>query len=102
MDLVDWSVERYTFIKGQVGPFLKSIGFREDHISFVPISGLEGINLSDTPKDIPLLTKWYSGPHLIEILDNLKAPKRNSNKPLRVCVYDYYKQTEGTIIGDCV
>lgn len=68
----------------------------------MPISGLEGINLSEKPKEVPMLTKWYNGSTLIEILDNLKAPKRNSNKPLRVCVYDYFKQTEGTIIGDCV
>lgn len=21
---------------------------------------------------------------------------------MRICVYDYYKQTEGTLIGDCI
>jgi translation elongation factor EF-1alpha len=27
---------------------------------------------------------------------------RKSNKPLRVCIYDYFKQTEGNIIGECI
>jgi translation elongation factor EF-1alpha len=38
----------------------------------------------------------------VQALDNMKAPKRSSNKPLRVCVYDYYKQTEGSLLGDCI
>jgi len=45
---------------------------------------------------------WYKGPTLIENLDNFKLPKRGINKPLRICVYDYYKQTEGNLIGDCI
>jgi len=40
LDLVDWSKERYEFIVSEVQPFLKSIGFKEENIVFVPISGL--------------------------------------------------------------
>lgn len=88
----------------EVRPFLKSIGFKEESISFVPISGLEGINLSEKPSGAkaPALAEWYQGPTLIETLDNFKLPKRSSNKPLRVCVYDYFKQTEGNLVGDCI
>jgi translation elongation factor EF-1alpha len=32
----------------------------------------------------------------------MKLPNRVTTKPLRICLYDYYKATEGTIIGDCV
>ena len=46
--------------------------------------------------------EWYTGYTLIEHLDNFKLPKRSMNKPLRVCIYDYFKQTEGNLIGDCV
>jgi elongation factor 1 alpha-like protein len=46
--------------------------------------------------------EWYTGLTLIDHLDNFKLPKRSLNKPLRVCIYDYYKQTEGNLIGDCV
>ena len=93
LDLIAWSRDRYEFIMSEVKPFLKSIGFKEESISFVPISGLEGINLSEKPTEakVPDLASWYHGPTLIETLDNFKLPKRSTNKPLRVCVYDYYK-----------
>ncbi len=48
------------------------------------------------------MVEWYAGHTLIEHLDNFKLPKRSMNKPLRVCIYDYFKQTEGNLIGDCV
>jgi elongation factor 1 alpha-like protein len=56
LDLVGWSSERYNEIVGKVLPFLKSIGFRQQSIEFVPISGLVGTNLSDSPTDVPELT----------------------------------------------
>jgi len=34
---------------------------------------------------------WWKGPTLIESLDNLEAPKRPSDKPLRVPLQDVYK-----------
>lgn len=51
----------------EVKPFLKSIGFKEENVSFVPISGLEGINLSEKPDEAKAaaLAGWYQGPTLI-------------------------------------
>merc|ERR1711941_230295 len=34
---------------------------------------------------------WYSGPTLLEALDNLRPPKRPSDKPLRLPLQDVYK-----------
>jgi len=67
LDLVDWSKERYDFIVSQVAPFLKSIGFKEENIGFVPISGLQGINLSEKPTQAQAenLVSWYKGNTLI-------------------------------------
>lgn len=45
LDLVDWSQERYEEIVGKVQPFLLSIGFKSENVNFVPISGLQGVNL---------------------------------------------------------
>ena len=81
---------------------MQSIGFKSDNISFVPISGLEGVNLIEKPSNVPELKSWYSGATLLDRLENFKPPKRSTNKPLRVCVYDYFKATEGNLIGDCV
>lgn len=79
-----------------------SIGFRQDNIHFIPISGLHGTNLIVKPAEVEELSAWYKGPTLIELLDQFKIPKRNINKPIRVCIYDYYKGTEGKLIGDCI
>ncbi len=61
LDLIDWDKDRYDFIVSEVQPFLKSIGFKEDNISFVPISGLVGINLSEKPDPVKAasLAAWY-------------------------------------------
>lgn len=34
---------------------------------------------------------WYSGPTLLEALDNLEEPKRPVDKPLRIPIQDVYK-----------
>jgi translation elongation factor EF-1alpha len=61
LDLVDWSQERYDFIFSKVLPFLKQIGFREDNIAFVPISGFFGVNLCSKPtaEEAQTLVSWY-------------------------------------------
>lgn len=46
MDKINWSEDRFNEIAQTVGPFLKNAGFKQDNIHFVPISGLEGINLT--------------------------------------------------------
>ena len=48
-EIIEWDQSRYEFIMSEVKPFLKSIGFKDENISFVPISGLQGINLSEKP-----------------------------------------------------
>lgn len=45
MDMVEWKEEVFDEISQTITPFLKSIGFADDKIHFVPVSALEGINL---------------------------------------------------------
>jgi len=101
LDLIEWDQARYDEIQGIVEPFLLSIGFVKDRITFLPISGLLAVNL-DKPAEEPLLKKWYSGKCLVELLDEVKLPQRPINKPLRVSIYDHYKSSAGNVIGDCV
>jgi len=35
--------------------------------------------------------KWYTGPCLLDAIDGLKAPKRPTDKPLRLPIQDVYK-----------
>jgi len=59
LDLCNWREERYDFIVKSVTPYLKSIGFKEQNIYFVPISGLSGINLDETKNKDEELYSWY-------------------------------------------
>jgi len=46
-----------------------------------------GDNMIDKSSNTP----WYDGPTLLEALDELKPPKRPSDKPLRLPLQDVYK-----------
>ena len=45
---------------------------------------ITGDNMIEKSSKIP----WYKGPTLLEALDNVHAPKRPTDKPLRVPVQD--------------
>jgi len=79
---VNYSQDRYNEIKGEVGDFLNSNGYKKDNIQFVPISGWTGDNLIEKSDKMP----WYAGPTLTGALDSLESPKRLVNKPLRFTV----------------
>ncbi|XP_071446392.1 uncharacterized protein HBS1 [Hetaerina americana] len=98
MDNVGWSQERFSEVASKLGTFLKQAGFREGDITFVPCSGLVGQNLAVAPTEEALL-KWYSGPCLLDVIDNFKTPPRPIVKPFRMSVNDIFK---GTGSGFCV
>jgi len=77
---VNYSQDRYNEIKDEVGHYLDSIGYKQDTIKFIPISGWKGDNIQEKSENLP----WYTGESLVEALDNLKDPKRPIKKPLRV------------------
>jgi elongation factor 1-alpha len=84
--------------KKEVSEYLKKVGYNPDKIPFVPLSGWTGENLCE--KSANPLSSWYKGPTLIEVLDNLPAPKRPTDKPLRIPVQDVYKISGiGTVVA---
>lgn len=87
MDTIEYSEERFEEIVDNVGDHLTKIGFKKDAIVFVPISGFDGDNLDEKSDNIP----WYTGPTLVEALDNFKVPKRPIKKPLRIPIQDVYQ-----------
>ncbi|ESO98652.1 hypothetical protein LOTGIDRAFT_142523, partial [Lottia gigantea] len=100
MDTVEWSEERYKHIITTIGQFLKQAGYRERDVSFIPCSGLVGVNLTDSIKD-PALSVWYTGPTLIKQIDEFKCLDRPIDKPFRLNVGDIFKSLMGgfTISG---
>ena len=84
---VNWGQARYEEIKKEVSDYLKKIGYNPDKIPFIPLSGWTGDNMLEKSDNM----KWYTGPCLIEALDNLEQPKRPHSKPLRLPLQDVYK-----------
>merc|ERR1719164_147468 len=84
---VNYSENRYTEIKNEVSGFLKKIGYNPNKIPFVPISGWNGDNMLEKSSNMP----WYKGPFLLEALDMVTAPKRPTDKPLRLPLQAVYK-----------
>lgn len=57
MDAVGYSKQRYDFIKAQLGVFLRSCGFRDSSVTWVPLSAMENQNLIVSATDARL-TSW--------------------------------------------
>ena len=80
---------RFGEIKEKLTPYLKKCGFNpKTDIYYIPVSGLTGANLKDTATD---LCPWYSGPSLIDYIDNLPTMDRMEEGPIRIPIVDRYK-----------
>ena len=86
-DTVKYSQDRYNEIKTELSAYLKKIGYDPKIVPFIPISGWHGDNMLERGNNL----KWFDGPTLIGALDNLTAPKRPIDKPLRLPLQDVYK-----------
>jgi len=84
---VNWGEARYTEIKDELSKFLTKCGYKTKDMDFVPISGWNGDNMIERSANM----KWYKGRIMLEALDNIKPPKRPSEKPLRLPLQDVYK-----------
>jgi len=67
LDNENWSKERFDEIEAKLKVFLKQAGFKESDVSYIPCSGLAGVNLVK-PATEPELLKWYNGPTLIQVV----------------------------------
>jgi elongation factor 1-alpha len=93
LDLVNYDKDSYHVIKNQVSDYLKKIGFNEPDINFVACSGLVGDNLVEKLNNMP----WYEGDTLLEAMDKLKSPPKQTDKPLRIPIQDLFQIGEDHI-----
>eukprot|EP00929_Paragymnodinium_shiwhaense_P102844 TRINITY_DN6606_c0_g1_i1.p1 TRINITY_DN6606_c0_g1~~TRINITY_DN6606_c0_g1_i1.p1 ORF type:complete len:660 (-),score=280.20 TRINITY_DN6606_c0_g1_i1:265-2244(-) len=91
---VEWAKTRYDEIVTKLSPFMKSCGFKDDQVIFLPMSGLVGDNIKEK-KNTP---SWYDGKTLLDTLDTIDAPERKADKALRIPMLDGYKDM-GSVIA---
>jgi len=82
-----WSEARFNEIQQEVSLYLKKVGYNPEKVPFVPISGWHGDNMLEASSNMP----WYKGATLLGALDSSEAPKRPTEKALRLPLQDVYK-----------
>lgn len=88
-DAVNYEEAKIKAVQEEVTKLLKSIGYKVEQIPFIPTSAYNGDNLTKKSDKMP----WYKGDTLLTNLDNLKAPEKPIDKPLRVPIQDAYSIT---------
>lgn len=95
MDMVGWSKHRYDEISDQIMGFLSAKGFLAKNITFIPLSGFNGDNLtrrSDAPE-----STWYTDITLVEALDGADPIARPLQKAFRMAISEIWKSPLGHV-----
>ncbi|GAB2222969.1 hypothetical protein Droror1_Dr00017102 [Drosera rotundifolia] len=100
MDSVDYSKERFELIKRQVGSFLRSCGFKDPMLSWVPVSAMANQNLVASASN-SRLKSWYQGPNLLEAMDAFHPPTREYSKPLVMPICDVIRSHSMGQVSAC-
>ncbi len=90
MDTVNFDQKKFEERKKEVSDLLRSVGYKPDTIQFVPGASYHGVNVANKAAD---KMPWYTGPTLLEALDNLKEPEKPTHLPLRLPIQDVYNIT---------
>jgi elongation factor 1-alpha len=86
---VDYKEERFNKVKEEVSALLKTVGYQPDKIQFLAVASLKGENIVKKSENMP----WYTGPTLIEAMNNLNPPEKPTGLPLRLPIQDVYNIT---------
>ena len=94
MDLVGYAETTFQEIEREYRQFLQTLGLEAR--CFIPASARAGDNVARCGGDA---LNWYSGPTLLEALDQLEAVTVAEHQPLRFSVQDIYRFDERRIIA---
>lgn len=86
IDTVNYDQAKYEAVKKDVEALLKTVGYKEGQVQFVPISAYHGDNVVKKSDKM----SWWTGPSLMEALDKLNEPEKPVDLPLRLPIQDIY------------
>jgi bifunctional enzyme CysN/CysC len=87
MDLVGYDRSVYERLVAEYGTFLDKLGVHPT--TYVPVSGFRGDNLTGRSPNLP----WYTGPTVLDSLDQFVNEKPELDRPFRMPVQGVYKFT---------
>ncbi len=94
MDAVNYDKAQFDKVKEEVTKLLSGMGWKMDKVHLVPTSAYVGDNIAKKSDKMP----WYTGPTLLELIDQFTPPIKPTDKPLRLPVQDVYTITgHGTV-----
>ena len=93
MDLEDYSQARFTQIETEYRDWLKTIAVEPG--LFIPIAAKQGDNIASRSANMP----WWTGPSVIEALDQFKVTELPKDQPLRLPIQDVYRFDERRILA---
>ncbi len=93
MDLQDYSQQRFEQIERDFRAFLLSIGLRAGQ--FIPIAAKQGDNIATLSPRMP----WWTGPTVVEALDQFTVAELPHDQPLRFPIQDVYRFDERRILA---
>lgn len=94
MDRVNYDQKRFEELKKELLGLLKIVGYKDEMLTFIPVSAFEGQNITKPSERM----KWFTGPTLLAALDLMKLPEKPVDLPMRIPVQDVYTITgAGTV-----
>src|ERR1043166_8732678 len=93
MDLQNYSQERFHQIEKEFRNFLKTIGV-EPRV-FIPIAAKHGDNIAASSPRMA----WWTGPTVVEALDQFRVAELPKDQPLRFPIQDVYRFDERRILA---
>ncbi len=93
MDLQNYSQEKFNSIETEYREFLSSLGVTPK--CFIPIAAKHGDNIASLSQQMP----WWTGPTVLESLDQFQLADRPTNQPLRFPIQDVYRFDERRILA---
>ncbi|MGY9057579.1 MAG: adenylyl-sulfate kinase [Alphaproteobacteria bacterium] len=95
MDLIDYDQQKFADIERDMRAYLKELGFTPRAVVPISAQGDEADNIVNRSTNM----LWYTGPTVIELLDQLDPRPLNEQLPLRMPVQDVYRLDERRIIA---
>ncbi len=93
MDLADYSQARFDAVETEYRAWLKTIGVEPK--VFIPIAAKHGDNIASPSPNTP----WWTGPTVVQTLDEFRVAEPPKDQPLRFPIQDVYRFDERRILG---
>ncbi|PNW73613.1 hypothetical protein CHLRE_13g565750v5 [Chlamydomonas reinhardtii] len=99
LDTCGYDQSRFESIRAALLPYLKSVGFKESGLQWLPAAGPLGENLVGPPQDPALKAWWGPGrPCVTDAIDAFAPRERAVSRPLRLPVSDVFKSKTGAVV----